>query len=123
MISVLRLLLAGASSMNTAPLWPLQVTFHTGTLRGAGTDAAVWFELLDDAGATTGPVRTPAGAGAFQRGAADSFPLELPRLGRLARLAVWHDGCSEGSAWYLHHVGVQRGHGAGGGSPDQVGPG
>lgn len=90
-----------------------QVTFHTSSIRGAATTAAVRFQLSDAAGVTTGPVRVPAGDSAFQRGGTDSFSFDLMRLGQLAKLAVWHDGCDEGSAWHLHHVEVLREGGAG----------
>ncbi|KAI8463909.1 MAG: Lipase/lipooxygenase [Monoraphidium minutum] len=98
------------------------VTFYTGSAKGAGTDAAAWFELWDDGGGSTGPVRAAAppaaGAapGAFYRGAVDALQLSLPRLGaRLARLAVWHDGSDASSAWQLRQVTVRRGWGDGGG--------
>ena len=83
-------------------------------MRGAGTDAAVWFELSDDAGGSSGLVRAPAVADAFARAARDVFRLELPRLGRLARLAVWLEGGGGGNdgggtRWFLRHAEVQRG--------------
>ncbi len=47
-------------------------------------------------------------------GGADAFSFELQQLGRLEKLAVWHEGREEGSAWMLDRVEVERGDEVGG---------
>ncbi len=80
-----------------------KIDFHTSTLRGAGTDANVWFELVGDKGSSKAQqCRAPTDA--FERGCMDSFEHRWPWLGGLRRLVVWHDNSSANPAWHLSKV-------------------
>ena len=100
------------------------VEVHTGDVRGAGTDAGVFVELLGERGATSGPralLPSPPSAAAFARGAVDAFELRLPALGELSALRVWTDG--RGAPWHLDFVAVRERAphaGGGGGGPGRV---
>ncbi|KXZ51726.1 hypothetical protein GPECTOR_11g173 [Gonium pectorale] len=67
-----------------------RMEFHTGNLRGAGTDATVSFVLTGDR-CDSGLVRIDAPLEAFERGSIDAFSFRLRRLGKLRRLVVTHD--------------------------------
>jgi hypothetical protein len=67
-----------------------QVTFVTGSARGAGTDSSVGFELRGSRG-SSGAIAVAAGREAFQRSGRDTFAYTRPALGQLQQLVVWHD--------------------------------
>lgn len=87
----------------------MQLEFHTGSLRGAGTDATVTVVLAGERG-ESGPVRVDAPLEAFERGGIDAFTFRLRRLGRLRHLVVSHDNTGRNPAWYLLKVVVTSTH-------------
>ncbi|KAF6256823.1 hypothetical protein COO60DRAFT_1640423 [Scenedesmus sp. NREL 46B-D3] len=100
-----RLLPSAASAAAT-----YRVTTYTSDLRGAGTDAGVWIELLGelDGKATQSP-RLPLdnSSNNFERGAVDSFLLKKQRqLGKLTAVHIGHDNKGMAAGWHLDHVEV-----------------
>lgn len=84
----------------------MQVVTHTSDVRGAGTDAAVFAELIGSSGATSGRKQLVSAApDAFERGKVDEFRLRCQHLGELARLRIGHDGRGAHPAWGLLKVG------------------
>ena len=88
---------------------PCQVEFHTSTLRGAGTDATVFFDLFGER-SSSGVVRVSAPVEAFERGTVDAFTFKLRHLGRLAKMVVGHDNAGRNAAWHLLKVVVTSTH-------------
>ena len=68
----------------------LQVVTYTSDVRGAGSDATVFAQLVGNDG--TGPrcnlVPSDSKASSFSRGQRDAFHLHLPELGRLQSLTI-----------------------------------
>eukprot|EP00775_Hariotina_reticulata_P001782 gene1782-2116_t len=87
-----------------------RVTTHTSDLRGAGTDAGVWIELIGELNGkcTQGPrLLLDTSANNFERGAVDTFLLKKQRcLGRLTAIRIGHDNKGFGPGWHLDHVEV-----------------
>jgi hypothetical protein len=84
----------------------LQVVTYTSDLRGASTDAGVYIELFDTAGASSGCKQLLlAASDAFERGKADEFTITCHALGRLTKLRVGHDSKGARPAWHLAKVG------------------
>jgi hypothetical protein len=81
------------------------VVTHTNDVRGVGTDAAVFVELLGASGASGGrkPLLSPSPE-VFARGRVDEFRLRCPALGELAKLRIGHDGKGGHPAWHLAKV-------------------
>ncbi len=69
----------------------LQVVVHTSDIKAAGTDASVFLTLRGDR-RSSAPISLSTGDAVFERGQADTFTLQLPRLGRLSEAVVGHDG-------------------------------
>ncbi|GLC54185.1 hypothetical protein PLESTB_000832700 [Pleodorina starrii] len=86
-----------------------RLEFHTGDVRGAGTDATVGFTLTGERG-ESGPTRVDAPLEAFERGGIDAFSFRMRRLGRLRRMVVWHDNTGKNPAWFLLKVVVSSSH-------------
>ncbi|KAG2432966.1 hypothetical protein HXX76_008694 [Chlamydomonas incerta] len=86
-----------------------RLEFHTSSLRGAGTDATVSFNLTGERG-ESGPVRVDAPLEAFERGCIDAFTFRLRRLGKLRRMLLSHDNTGKNPAWHLLKVVVTSTH-------------
>ncbi|GIL93966.1 hypothetical protein Vretimale_245 [Volvox reticuliferus] len=86
-----------------------RMEFHTGDVRGAGTDATVSFVLTGERG-DSGPVKIDAPLEAFERGCIDAFTFRMRRLGRLRRLVLSHDNTGKNPAWFLLKVVVTSSH-------------
>uniref|UniRef100_A0A383W527 PLAT domain-containing protein n=1 Tax=Tetradesmus obliquus TaxID=3088 RepID=A0A383W527_TETOB len=86
------------------------VTTYTSDVRGAGTDAAVWLELMGELeGRATQSPRLPLdnSSNNFERGAVDSFLLKKQRcLGKLTAVRIGHDNKGMAPGWHLDHVEV-----------------
>lgn len=74
-------------------------------MRGAGTDATVYFQLVGEKG--EGEVtRIVAPREAFERGTVDTFSFKFSHLGKLQKLLVQHDNSGANPAWHLFKVDV-----------------
>ena len=72
-----------------------------------GTTANVSVKLSGENGSSSG-VRHLYRPGSFQRGSRDVFVVATDRsLGRVMRLAVWHDNAGTTPGWYLSTVTVR----------------
>ena len=97
--------------------WPgeYRMTFYTGGETGAGTDAAVFAELVDVDGASSGALAMDRAAEYFDAKSVDAFDrvVDAP-LRELKEVVVWHDGSGAGmlgamqSSWNLDKVVVTR---------------
>jgi hypothetical protein len=77
---------------------------HTGSCKGAGTDASAFFQLFGEDGSETGPVCLEGGLDRLLRGSVDGFEVEEADVGVVDCLRVWHDGKGRTGAWYLDLV-------------------
>eukprot|EP01048_Picozoa_sp_COSAG05_P003976 COSAG05_NODE_197_length_14521_cov_113.902995_1_plen_1885_part_00 len=83
------------------------VKVYTGSVRGAGTDANVFINIIGDV-AESGDTRLETSKDDFERGHIDEFRLRLPTLtseqGGIRKIRIGHDGKRPGSGWYLDKV-------------------
>lgn len=89
-----------------------QLSFWTGKMARAGTDAKVYITLFgrNDAGEEidTGERLVPSTKQQFEAGKVDEIFLEgVKNVGELTMLTVRHDGKGLGSGWYLESIDVQ----------------
>lgn len=106
-----------------------QINVKTADVRGAGTDANVFCNIIGEFG-ETGEIpleHSESNKNKFERGQMDVFIIEnVPNLGQLKKLRIWHDDSGDlwtknlnftllkifdfcigmGSAWYLDSVEV-----------------
>ncbi len=86
-----------------------KVTFHTSNKSGAGTDANICLKL-------SGSIRSSEtiylnkyfGKSDFETGTISSTILELPELGNINKLEIWHDSKGFGSDWLLSSVSIKN---------------
>lgn len=80
-----------------------KVTVYTGSKTGAGTDANVYITLFGEFG-DSGEKKLTSRKNNFERGKADEFILECPKLGRLERVRIGHDNTGFGPGWFLDKI-------------------
>ena len=83
----------------------VRIEFHTGDVRAAGTDAAVFLRI----GNRTFPTPQEHGKDPFERGAWDAYvfmldpPMKLAEL-RSSEIEVYHDSEGRNPGWFLAAV-------------------
>lgn len=98
-------LIQGASVCMHAVPCCLQVVTYTSHMRGAGTDACPYVELIDSNGASSGRKQLLTSApDAFERGKVDEFRIKCQAVGNLVKLKIGHDGRGAKPAWHLSKV-------------------
>nr|XP_032809632.1 lipoxygenase homology domain-containing protein 1-like [Petromyzon marinus] len=84
---------------------PSSVWVHTSDVRNAGTDANVSFQLYGERGHSE-EILLDNKSDNFERGQTDKFTVELPDLGPLYKMRVWHDCTHPFAGWHLDKVTV-----------------
>jgi hypothetical protein len=83
---------------------------HTGTKRGAGTDADVFCNIFGDYG-DTGERQlenSVTNRSKFESGQVDVFKVEAVDLKNLKKIRIGHNGKKSGSGWFLNKVVVRQ---------------
>ncbi|GAB1599835.1 lipoxygenase homology domain-containing protein 1 isoform X2 [Argonauta hians] len=83
-----------------------EVHVKTGNIRGAGTDANVFLQILGSKNDTEEiPLKTPENStDPFERGRIDIFKLELRNIGEIKKIKIGHDNSQLGAGWFLDTV-------------------
>ena len=88
---------------NTWHVW-----VHTSDMRGAGTDANVYFvaygKTKDGEYKKSDEIPLDNKGDNFEAGQVDRFKVEMDELGRLYKLRVGHDGSGSFAGWHLDKV-------------------
>ncbi|KAH3764217.1 hypothetical protein Pelo_3920 [Pelomyxa schiedti] len=92
------------------PYLPFQISVVTGHVPDAGTDANVYVEIYGTPDEISSGACVLTGKGnLFEKGQTDNFTLELPDIGALSKLRIWHDNSGPGPGWYLESVTITVG--------------
>ena len=86
-------------------LYTVQVT--TGNLRGSGTDANVFINIIGSNG-DTGRVQLAGNRNSFEKSSIDVFGVYAVDLGEISQIEIGHDGKGWFSGWYLERVKVRN---------------
>ena len=97
---------------NTTNNVTYDLTFQTGSMRGAGTDANVKIELIGTKGSTI-PVQINSYMGArlhnaFQVAGQDNIKLITTDIGKITSVKVSHDNGGLGPKWYLSNLSIVK---------------
>ena len=90
-----------------AELVSYQVTVTTSDIRKAGTDAAVYVDLIGQERRSGQWWLEPEGANPFNRASIDVAHVECLSLGDLTRCRIGHSNQGLGSGWHLASVLVE----------------
>uniref|UniRef100_A0A3B3CLJ0 Lipoxygenase homology PLAT domains 1b n=1 Tax=Oryzias melastigma TaxID=30732 RepID=A0A3B3CLJ0_ORYME len=79
---------------------PWSLWIWTSDLPSAGTDADISFQVYGDKGKSD-EIRLDNKSDNFEQGQIDKFMVELPDLGKLTKLRIWHEKRSAFAGWHL----------------------
>lgn len=83
-----------------------KITFHTGMIRGSGTDADVSIQIFGSK-ASTKEIQLKSKISDFEKGNIDKFFFETNDLGRLEKIKLWHNNKNFGADWFLNYVTIE----------------
>ncbi|MBN3300355.1 LOXH1 protein, partial [Amia calva] len=86
---------------------PWSLWIWTSDLKGAGTDANVFLQVYGEKGKSD-EMRLDNNSDNFEAGQVDKFMIELPDLGTLFKLRVWHEKRSPFAGWHLNRVTLMK---------------
>ncbi len=84
-----------------------KISVKTGDVRGAGTDANVFVQLIGET-SDSGERKLESSGNNFERGHTDAVTFEALGLGEINKIRVGHDGSGVGSGWFLDNVVVKN---------------
>ncbi|XP_060092590.1 lipoxygenase homology domain-containing protein 1 [Heteronotia binoei] len=82
---------------------PWSLWIWTSDMRGAGTDAPIFFQIFGDKGKSD-EMKLDNNSDNFEAGQTDKFMIELPDLGTFYKLRIWHEKRTPFSGWHLQKV-------------------
>lgn len=94
-------------ALPSLPLTEYDVFVTTSNLRGAGTDASVYLEIVGDDGRTLRKTLDSPGHDPFERGNTDSFRILGRNVGKMTAVVVGHDNKGFCPDWHLKQIKVQ----------------
>ncbi|XP_029436484.1 lipoxygenase homology domain-containing protein 1 [Rhinatrema bivittatum] len=82
---------------------PWSLWIFTSDIKNAGTDANILLQLYGDKGKSD-EMKLDNNSDNFEAGQIDKFMIELPDLGSLYKLRVWHEKRNPFAGWHLNKV-------------------
>ncbi|XP_058024091.1 lipoxygenase homology domain-containing protein 1 [Ahaetulla prasina] len=82
---------------------PWSLWIWTSDIKGAGTDAPIFLQVYGDKGKSD-EMKLDNNSDNFEAGQTDKFMIELPDLGTLFKVRIWHEKRSPFSGWHLNKV-------------------
>uniref|UniRef100_A0A3Q3VVE1 PLAT domain-containing protein n=1 Tax=Mola mola TaxID=94237 RepID=A0A3Q3VVE1_MOLML len=82
-------------------LWSLWI--WTSDVKGAGTDAQVFLQIYGEKGKSD-EIKLESNSDSFEQAQLDKFMIEMPDVGRLLKLRIWHEKRHPFSGWHLAKV-------------------
>uniref|UniRef100_A0A4W3I0Q9 Lipoxygenase homology PLAT domains 1 n=1 Tax=Callorhinchus milii TaxID=7868 RepID=A0A4W3I0Q9_CALMI len=80
---------------------PWSLWIWTSDIKSAGTDASVFLQIYGDKGKSN-EMRLDNNSDNFENGQIDKFMIELPDLGILTKLRIWHEKRHPFAGWHLN---------------------
>ncbi|XP_043937953.1 lipoxygenase homology domain-containing protein 1 isoform X2 [Protopterus annectens] len=82
---------------------PWSLWIWTSDIKNAGTDANILFQIYGEKGKSD-QLRLDNNSDNFETGQLDKFMIELPDLGRLYKVRIWHEKRSPFAGWHLDKI-------------------
>ncbi|XP_016111282.1 lipoxygenase homology domain-containing protein 1 [Sinocyclocheilus grahami] len=86
---------------------PWSLWIWTSDLPGAGTDASVLLQIYGEKGKSD-EMRLTNKTDNFEQGQLDKFMIELPDLGKLFKLRIWHEKRNPFAGWHLSRMSIMK---------------
>uniref|UniRef100_A0A3B3TLH8 Lipoxygenase homology PLAT domains 1 n=1 Tax=Poecilia latipinna TaxID=48699 RepID=A0A3B3TLH8_9TELE len=83
--------------------YPWSLWIWTSDIKGAGTDAQVFLQIYGEKGKSD-EIKLENNSDSFEQGQIDKFMIEMPDMGRLLKLRIWHEKRNPFAGWHLAKV-------------------
>uniref|UniRef100_A0A3B3YF21 PLAT domain-containing protein n=1 Tax=Poecilia mexicana TaxID=48701 RepID=A0A3B3YF21_9TELE len=83
--------------------YPWSLWIWTSDIKGAGTDAQVFLQIYGEKGKSD-EIKLENNSDSFEQGQTDKFMIEMPDMGRLLKLRIWHEKRNPFAGWHLAKV-------------------
>uniref|UniRef100_A0A3P8UHJ0 Lipoxygenase homology PLAT domains 1 n=1 Tax=Cynoglossus semilaevis TaxID=244447 RepID=A0A3P8UHJ0_CYNSE len=83
--------------------FPWSLWIWTSDVKGAGTDAQVFLQIYGEKGKSD-EIKLENNSDSFEQGQLDKFMIEMPDIGRLLKLRIWHEKRHPFAGWHLAKV-------------------
>uniref|UniRef100_A0A3B4WNI6 Lipoxygenase homology PLAT domains 1 n=1 Tax=Seriola lalandi dorsalis TaxID=1841481 RepID=A0A3B4WNI6_SERLL len=80
--------------------YPWSLWIWTSDVKGAGTDAQVFLQIYGQKGKSD-EIKLENNSDSFEQGQLDKFMVEMPDIGRLLKVRIWHEKRNPFSGWHL----------------------
>ncbi|XP_056097903.1 lipoxygenase homology domain-containing protein 1 isoform X1 [Rhinichthys klamathensis goyatoka] len=86
---------------------PWSLWIWTSDLAGAGTDASILLQIFGEKGKSD-EMKLDNKTDNFEQGQLDKFMIELPDLGKLTKLRIWHEKRNPFAGWHLSRMSIMK---------------
>ncbi|KAF6729132.1 Lipoxygenase homology domain-containing protein 1 [Oryzias melastigma] len=83
--------------------YPWSLWIWTSDIKGAGTDAQVFLQIYGERGKSD-EIKLDNNSDNFEQGQIDKFVIEMPDMGKLLKLRIWHEKRNPFAGWHLAKV-------------------
>uniref|UniRef100_A0A8C5CVH5 Lipoxygenase homology PLAT domains 1 n=1 Tax=Gadus morhua TaxID=8049 RepID=A0A8C5CVH5_GADMO len=88
--------------------YPWTLWIFTTDMKGAGTDAQVFLQIYGERGKSDEMKMENNTEDSFEQGQVDKFTIEMPDIGRLQKLRIWHEKRHPFAGWHLAKVTLMK---------------
>ncbi|KAI7798290.1 putative lipoxygenase homology domain-containing protein 1-like [Triplophysa rosa] len=86
---------------------PWSLWIWTSDLAGSGTDASILLQIYGEKGKSD-EMRLDNKTDNFEQGQLDKFIIELPDIGKLTKLRIWHEKRNPFAGWHLSRISLMK---------------
>ncbi|XP_030006124.1 lipoxygenase homology domain-containing protein 1 [Sphaeramia orbicularis] len=87
--------------------YPWSLWIWTSDVKGAGTDAQVFLQIYGETGKSD-EIKLENNSDSFEQGQLDKFMIEMPDIGRLTKVRIWHEKRHPFAGWHLARLTVLK---------------
>ncbi|XP_035377622.1 lipoxygenase homology domain-containing protein 1-like [Electrophorus electricus] len=87
--------------------FPWSLWIWTSDVKGAGTDAQVFLQVYGETGKSD-EMKLESKSDSFEQGQCDKFMIEMPDIGKVRKLRIWHEKRNPFSGWHLGRVTLMK---------------
>ncbi|KAL0965208.1 hypothetical protein UPYG_G00278200 [Umbra pygmaea] len=87
--------------------YPWTLWIWTSDVKGAGTDAQVFLQLYGEKGKSD-EIKLESKSDSFEQGQLDKFMIEMPDVGKLIKLRIWHEKRHPFAGWHFAKATVMK---------------
>uniref|UniRef100_A0AAR2KCT6 PLAT domain-containing protein n=1 Tax=Pygocentrus nattereri TaxID=42514 RepID=A0AAR2KCT6_PYGNA len=86
---------------------PWSLWIFTSDMKGAGTDAQVFLQVYGEKGKSD-ETKLESKSDSFEQSQCDKFMIEMPDIGKIRKLRIWHEKRHPFSGWHLGRVTIMK---------------